>query len=362
MLGVTLRGQDDADGGVTREGRGGRPLEVPVGHGEEELGGVVGQEWEHHLSLGIPEAHVVLNDLGTVRRQHEAGVEHAPVVDAATPQLGDQRQDGRVHDAVHRLGVHVRHRRVGAHAAGVGAGVAVADALEVLRRQQRHRVRPVAEDEQRALLPHQPFLDDDGAPGLAERGAGQLGEHVGARLVQALRHQDALAGGETVGLDHPGTGQRLEIGRGGGRLESVEGGEARRRHPRRAQHLFHEGLRPLEERAVGARPQDGAALGPQGVRQARHERRLGADDVEVGLDLLHRLVIGHGDRRGHAGVARRHDDVGRARQHVGERVFAAAAPDDADPHAVAKETVCSRPGPTPTRRTGTPICSDRKDT
>ena len=29
-------------------------------------------------------------------------------------------------------------------------------------------------------------------------------------------------------------------------------------------------------------------------------------------------------------------------------------------HAVANETNCSRPGPTPTRRTGTPICSDKK--
>ena len=89
--------------------------------------------------------------------------------------------------------------------------------------------------------------------------------------------------------------------------------------------------------------------------------RLGPDHVQVGLDLLDRHV---GDRDGwrHAGVARRHDHVRRAGQDVGERVLAASAADDADPHAVAKETVCSRPGPTPTRRTGTPICSERKAT
>ncbi len=94
------------------------------------------------------------------------------------------------------------------------------------------------------------------------------------------------------------------------------------------------------------------------VGQPGHQGRLGPDDVEVGLDVLDGGV-GHGDGRGHAGIARRHDHVGRARQGVGERVLASSAADDADPHAVAKVTVCSRPGPTPTRRTGTPICSER---
>ena len=42
-------------------------------------------------------------------------------------------------------------------------------------------------------------------------------------------------------------------------------------------------------------------------------------------------------------------------KHMGQRVLAAPAADDADPHAAAKETNCSRPGPTPTSRTGTPI-------
>ena len=132
--------------------------------------------------------------------------------------------------------------------------------------------------------------------------------------------------------------------------------------PAALEDLLHEGLGPLEERAVGARARGRPGPGPQAVGQAGDQRRLGADDVEVGLDLLDRLVRQHGDRGGHARVARRDDDVGRARQHVGERVLAASAADDADPHAVAKETVCSRPGPTPTRRTGTPICSDRNAT
>ena len=73
------------------DGRGGEPVERAGGHGQEELGGVAGQQRQHDLGLGIAEAHVVLNDLGAVVPQHEAGVEHAPVVDAPAAQRGDQR-------------------------------------------------------------------------------------------------------------------------------------------------------------------------------------------------------------------------------------------------------------------------------
>ena len=43
-------------------------------------------------------------------------------------------------------------------------------------------------------------------------------------------------------------------------------------------------------------PDDRLALGAQRVGQAGHERRLGPDDVEVGLDVLDRGV-GHRDGR-----------------------------------------------------------------
>ena len=54
-------------------------------------------------------------------------------------------------------------------------------------------LRPVAEDEQRALLADQALFDDHCAAGVAERVAGELGRDVLAGLGQALRHQHALA-------------------------------------------------------------------------------------------------------------------------------------------------------------------------
>ena len=52
------------------------------------------------------------------------------------------------------------------------------------------------------------------------------------------------------------------------------------------------------------------------------------------------------------------DDLGSPRQGVGEGVLARAGADDADLGSrAAKRTYCSRPGPTPTKVTGTPACS-----
>ncbi len=79
------------------------------------------------------------------------------------------------------------------------------------------------------------------------------------------------------------------------------------------------------------------------------------------------------------GVARGDDDVGGAAEHHGQGVLPPAGPDDAHradgtgsgpatgrvgvgPAHAAKRTNWSRPGPTPTRRTGVPICSDRNCT
>ena len=81
---------------------------------------------------------------------------------------------GRLDDLAHRpldhLRRHHRRRRIGAHAAGVGAGVAVADALVVLRRAERQRGPAVAQTEEARLLAVQEFLDDDlGAGGRRRR-------------------------------------------------------------------------------------------------------------------------------------------------------------------------------------------------
>ena len=167
--------------------------------------------------------------------------------------------------------------RVRAHAAGVGALVAVVRALEVLRGDQRHDVDAVGQDEQRDLGAVEVVLDDDAAVGL-----GQARLRVGQRLGAVVGHDDALARGEPVVLDHVGGAERVETR--GGLLD-------RRRHPRlggghaRGGHdLLGERLGALEPGARGGRAEDGDPDGPHGVRDARDQRRLGPDDDEVRVE------------------------------------------------------------------------------
>ena len=342
VVGVARGRHHDADRGVGRVGRCRKAVEGPAGHRHEQLGRVAREEREHHLGLGIAEAHVVLNNPRTVGPQHEAGVEHAPVDDAPPVQGGHQGLHRRLHDGVDLPRRDVGHGSVGAHPPRVGTLVAVAHPLEVLRRQQGHREGAVVQDEQRALLALEPLLYHDAAAGLPEGGTRELGLHVCPCLRQAVRHQDALASGQPVGLDHPRPGQAGQVGHCVLELGGAERGEARRGHAGLRQHLLHEGLGAFEAGAVGARAHDLAPVGPQPVGQPVHQWCLGPDDHQVGVDLLGRLG-GHDDRLGHARVARRDHHLGGASQHSGQRVLPSPAPHDTDLHAAQTFIGCRPP-------------------
>ena len=102
-----------------------------------------------------------------------------------------------------------RHRRVAAHAAGVGSLVAVEDPLVVLRRGQRHDVLAVAEGQQRELFALEELLQHDGrraeAP-LAEEDLDRL-----ARGGLGVADDHALAGRQAVGLEDRGIGGAGEL-------------------------------------------------------------------------------------------------------------------------------------------------------
>ncbi len=86
---------------------------------------------------------------------------------------------------------------VSAHAAGVGAGVAFADALVVLGRGDFDGVRAVAEGEEGELFASEELFEDDfGFGGAEERAA----EHLGCCLFgfeMGVADDDAFAGGES---------------------------------------------------------------------------------------------------------------------------------------------------------------------
>ena len=210
------------------------------------------QAQHQHLVFRIAEAHVVLDQLRSAVADHQPGEQHALVRRAHRLHRPHRRQHDLVHGAPDHLRRHHRRRRIGAHAAGVGALVAVEDALVVLRGDERDRGLAVAQREERRLLAAQEFLDHDLGARLAETAAEH---HVdgGFGLGQRLRHDHALAGGEPVGLDDDRRALLAHIGLGGrGGGEALIGGG---RDVVRPAQVLGEALGAFELRRRLARPE-----------------------------------------------------------------------------------------------------------
>ena len=122
----------------------------PRVHASSSVGQVGLDEGQHRLGLRDRRSGT-LNSIEsrTVGGQHQPGVEHADVRRAGGGEVVEHRLHERGDQFVGR--VRDRRRGVGAHAAGVGAGVALADALVVLGDRQGERRRAVAQRHQRAL-------------------------------------------------------------------------------------------------------------------------------------------------------------------------------------------------------------------
>ena len=314
-----------------------------------DVGEVDREAGQHHLALRVAEAHVVLDHLGPVGGEHHPRVEHPAVLDAFAREPVQGGPHRAVHHVVDRRGRHDRHRRVGAHAAGVGTGVAVADALEVLRGGERHRGVgiAVAHDEQGQLGAAEPLLDHERAAGVAERVAGEVGAHRVARVGDRLGDDHALARGETVGLDHPRRAELVEVRARGVLVAGAEAAVARGGHPGLGEHVLHPRLRAFEARARGAGPERQSPARPHRVGGAGHERHLGPDHHHVGGDVVGERGdgrgVGHIERTA-LGQARDPRVAGCGDDHVGgrgtlqrpdQRVLAAAGPDDEEPHGLA---------------------------
>src|SRR2546428_763631 len=119
------------------------------------------------------------------------------------------------------------HGAVGALAARVGPGGALAQALGVLRRRQNLDLLPVREGEDGELLALQKLLDYDLAARVSQPPFGEHGPGGRRRLVPRRTDHGALAAGEPRGLDDERHGV---AGRVGGGAEG-RGGEVALQRP-----------------------------------------------------------------------------------------------------------------------------------
>jgi hypothetical protein len=244
-----------------------------------------------------------------------------------------------------------RHGRVRAHAAGIRAGVAVADALEVLRRGERERPRAVGDREQRHLLALQQLFDED----IPSEPCGSAERVV--ELLLRVADEHALAGRQPVGLHDARRSRDREAPRG--------------RHGGRLEHVLREGLRALDARRSegGAERRDPTV--PKRVDEPDDKRSLGADDDEVDPELTaereqafailgaHRVALAEGrDPRVARGGVQLVDRRAPA-ELPGECVLAAAGPDDQ--HLHGSESTGAVGSPRPGRKSHASPRSRRRD-
>ena len=160
FAGVAAAGCDDAGAGsgthLDAEESG-----VAVDGGVEEVEDVGLHAQEDGLGFGVAEAGVELEDHGAARGHHDAAEEDAFEGRAFGFHAG--------HDLLGYVGGEpLAHGcgeeavgRVGSHAAGVGAGVAFADTLVILRGGDGCGVGAVAESEEGELFAGEELLEDD---------------------------------------------------------------------------------------------------------------------------------------------------------------------------------------------------------
>ena len=345
---VALGRHDDVDGHLIA------PLELPnlvelaLGRLQEQVHEVAPHAGHHALALRVAEPDVVLKELDVVALDHEPGEDDA----REGAPLGRHAVDGGLDDVLH----HPRLERggenggggVGAHAAGVEAGVALAHALVVLRADQGDRLTAADHREEGRLLAIQEILDDD----FGARGAERRVDHHVVHGVQGglyvHRDNDAFARGESIRLDDDGRTLFLYVGLGRlgvGEALVLGGGDVIL-----SEEILEETLGALEPGGVlgGSEARDVGS--DEGVGDAVDEGRLGTDHHEADVVVLAEL-----DDSGVIGVLDVHDlnavldddarVAGRAVELAAggalleapaQGVLAPAAADDEDVHLVAR--------------------------
>ena len=227
VVGVALGGDHHAQRcAVAQPERSVEAATVPGGDAEQGLGQVAVEQRQQDLRLGVAEAGVELEDHRSGIGQHQPGVQHAAVRGpVARHAPGDRLEDGSVASSSWRRPNH-GHRRIGAHAAGVRAGVAVAQtACSRSAAPQRHDVLAAHEGEGAHLAPGEPLLEEDAAA--LRRDVEQVAQRA-RRLVPRLGHDHALARRQPVRLHDRRPLPRVEVG-----LVGAAAGDRCRRSARR---------------------------------------------------------------------------------------------------------------------------------
>ena len=253
-------------------------LELAVMRGHQRGQKVRLEPRHEHLAFRVAESGVDLEQLGPVGCEHEAGVEDAGIGRAVLRQAAHERLHNPLARLLAKRRSHCRRRGVGAHAAGVRPGIALADGLVVLRRLQRQHRLAVDQGKIAGLLAHQHLLDHELRAGFAEGAIQRVPRCIEGLILRCGEH-NALAGGEPVGLDHHGRpllgDERLGLRERG--HAPIGGG----RHAVARAQVLHEAFRSFDPCGGRTRAEGGDAVCLESVDEACAERRLRPHHHEV---------------------------------------------------------------------------------
>ena len=180
------------------------------------------QQRQHRLRFRVAEAHVVFQEIDAARVHHQPEENHAGKIHAFGDDALERRLQNVAAEGGHFGIAKARMRRDDAHAAGILAGVALADGLVVARADERHDVAAVAERQQRAFIAFEKFLNDDFIARIAKAARLHHRAHRRFRLGAVLTNHHALARGKSARLDHRRISAVLHIGERG--IEFAETG------------------------------------------------------------------------------------------------------------------------------------------
>ncbi len=273
---------------------------------------------------------------------HQPGVEKTGVGDAFLFHAAHHRLDHLAQHARMNLRRDHRRGRIRAHAAGVGAVVAIQQALVILAGRHRQYMLAIDHHDEAGFFAFEELLDHHPCSRVAQFVVGEHHVYRDERFALVHRDYDALARREAIGLDDDRRAVFLDVCLGCRDVaEGLEerGGDVVAHHETLGEILGGFELRGGLRRAEY--PQSGGA---ERIHHTCRQRRFRPDHGHVDVFALHESdQIGYGgdgdvfhavfQRR--SGVARRdiHLLHFRAlRQTPGQRMFASAGTDDQNFH------------------------------
>jgi len=147
-----------------------------------------------------------------VRRDHQPGIQESGVIDAFLFHAAHHRLDHLAHDACMQFGCDYRRGGICAHAAGIGATVAIQQAFVILAGRHWQNILAIHHHDKAGFFAAKKFLDHYARTGVAKFVIREHHVDRGECFIPVHRHHDALAGGKPVGFDHDGRAMLLDIG------------------------------------------------------------------------------------------------------------------------------------------------------